>query len=212
LRTKIRPLVLPADADDGAIDLALTEFRNGYAAYYDRCKHSDSPAMRNPNPSVVLVPSVGMISFNKNAKEARVTGEFYRNAIEVMRGAETISRYTALPEQEAFNIEYWLLEEAKLKRQPPEKEMARKIALVIGAGPGIGLNVCERLLAQDARLQVFRGGESRTAEGAMLNRNNERGRISTYLDIFIVKLLSNKLIPNVVVRHKRAGECRKARS
>jgi rhamnulose-1-phosphate aldolase/alcohol dehydrogenase len=154
LRTKIRPLVLPADADDATIDSALTEFRNGYAAYYDRCKHSDSPAMRNPNPSVVLVPGVGMISFNKNAKEARVTGEFYRNAIEVMRGAETISRYTALPEQEAFNIEYWLLEEAKLKRQPPEKDMARKIALVIGAGPGIGLNVCERLLAQDATLVV----------------------------------------------------------
>ena len=154
LRTKIRPLVLPADADDATLDATLAEFRAGYEAYYERCKHADSPALRNPNPSVVLIPGVGMISFNKNAKEARVTGEFYRNAIEVMRGAETISRYTALPEQEAFNIEYWLLEEAKLKRQPPEKELARKIALVIGAGPGIGLSVCERLLAQDATIIV----------------------------------------------------------
>jgi rhamnulose-1-phosphate aldolase/alcohol dehydrogenase len=154
LRTKIRPMVLPAGSDEAALDAALAEFRQGYGEYYDRCRHEDSPAMRNPNPSVVLIPGVGMISFNKNAKEARVTGEFYRNAIEVMRGAETISRYTALPEQEAFNIEYWLLEEAKLRRQPPEKEMARKIALVIGAGPGIGLSVCERLLDQDACVVV----------------------------------------------------------
>lgn len=154
LRTKIRPLVLPAGSDEARIDAELEAFRNGYAAYYDRCRHDDSPAMRNPNPSVVLIPGVGMVSFNKNAKEARVTGEFYRNAIEVMRGAETISRYTALPEQEAFDIEYWLLEEAKLKRMPPEKEMARKIALVIGASPGIGLNICERLLDQDACVVV----------------------------------------------------------
>ncbi len=150
LRTKIRPLVLSADADDATIDAALSEFRAQYAAYYDRCKHADSPAMRNPNPSVILIPGVGMVSFNKNAKEARVTGEFYRNAIEVMRGAEAIDRYTALPEQEAFKIEYWLLEEAKLKRMPTEKEMARKVVLLIGAGPGIGYATAERLLQQDA--------------------------------------------------------------
>jgi len=150
LRTKIRPLMLDPDADEAAVDSALTGFRHEYAAYYERCKHADSPDMRNPNPSVVLIPGVGMVSFNKNAKESRVTGEFYRNAIEVMRGAEAISTYTALPEQEAFNIEYWLLEEAKLRRQPPEREMARKVALLIGAGPGIGRAVAERLLAQDA--------------------------------------------------------------
>jgi rhamnulose-1-phosphate aldolase/alcohol dehydrogenase len=154
LRTKIRPMVLEPDADEAALDAALADFRAGYAAYYARCQHTDSPAMRNPNPSVVLIPEVGMVALNKNAKEARVTGEFYRNAVAVMRGAETISRYTALPEQEAFNIEYWLLEEAKLRRMPPEREMARKIVLVIGAGPGIGWATIERLLAQDAAVAI----------------------------------------------------------
>lgn len=153
LRTKIRPLILE-DLSEAGIDQALADFRTHYAAYYERCKHSDSPAMRNPNPSVVLIPGVGMISFGKNPIEARVTGEFYRNAIEVMRGAEAVSRYIALPEQEAFNIEYWLLEEAKLKRQPPEKEMSRKIVLLIGAGPGIGQEIAKRLLDQGASLVV----------------------------------------------------------
>ncbi len=153
LRTKIRPLILE-DLSEAAIDQALADFRAHYAAYYERCKHSDSPAMRNPNPSVVLLPGIGMISFGKNPTEARVTGEFYRNAIEVMRGAEAVSKYIALPEQEAFNIEYWLLEEAKLKRQPPEKEMSRKIVLQIGAGPGIGLDAAKRLLDQGASLVI----------------------------------------------------------
>jgi rhamnulose-1-phosphate aldolase/alcohol dehydrogenase len=154
LRTKIRPVVIPAGSTEAEIDARLAEFRVRYAEYYDRCKHADSPAMRNPNPSVVLIPGVGMISFNKNAKEARVTGEFYRNAIEVMRGAEVISEYTALPEQEAFNIEYWLLEEAKLRRMPPEKELARKIVLLIGAGPGIGMSTATRLLDADATVVI----------------------------------------------------------
>jgi rhamnulose-1-phosphate aldolase/alcohol dehydrogenase len=149
LRTKIRPLILE-DLSDSAVDQALADFRVHYSAYYDRCRHATSPAMRNPNPSVVLIPGAGMVSFGKNPNEARVTGEFYRNAIEVMRGAEAVSSYIALPEQEAFDIEYWLLEEAKLKRQPPEKEMSRKIALLIGAGPGIGLEIAKRLLDQGA--------------------------------------------------------------
>jgi rhamnulose-1-phosphate aldolase/alcohol dehydrogenase len=153
LRTKIRPLILE-DLSEAGIDRALSDFRAHYAAYYDRCKHADSPAMRNPNPSVVLIPGVGMVSFGKNPTEARVTGEFYRNAIEVMRGAEVISEYIALPEQEAFDIEYWLLEEAKLKRQPPEKEMSRKVVLLVGAGPGIGLEIATRLIEQGACLVV----------------------------------------------------------
>ena len=150
LRTKIRPLVL----DNQDIDGALAEFRTQYQAYYDRCKSESSPAMRNPNPSVVLIPGVGMVSFGKNATEARVTGEFYRNAIAVMAGAETISEYTALPEQEAFNIEYWALEEAKLKRQPAEKELARRVAFLIGAGPGIGQSIAERLLDAGATVVI----------------------------------------------------------
>jgi rhamnulose-1-phosphate aldolase/alcohol dehydrogenase len=153
LRTKIRPLILE-DLSESGVDSALAEFRQGYAEYYSRCKRPDSPAMRNPNPSVVLIPGMGMISFGKNPTEARVTGEFYRNAIEVMRGAEAVSKYIALPEQEAFDIEYWLLEEAKLKRQPPEKEMSRKIALLIGAGPGIGQEIARRLLDQGACVVV----------------------------------------------------------
>lgn len=151
LRTKIRPLVYRPGDD---LDAALAGFRAQYAEYHARNKRPDSPAMRNPNPSVVLVPGVGLIAFNKNAKEARVTGEFYTNAIAVMKGAETVSRYVAISEREAFDIEYWLLEEAKLKRMPAEKEMARKVALLIGAGPGIGRAIAERLLAQDAAVVV----------------------------------------------------------
>jgi rhamnulose-1-phosphate aldolase/alcohol dehydrogenase len=153
LRTKIRPLILE-DFSVEAVDRALANFRQDYQTYYDRCRRDTSPAIRNPNPSVVLMPGIGMVSFGKNAVEARVTGEFFRNAIEVMRGAEAVSEYIALPEQEAFDIEYWLLEEAKLQRQPPEKEMARRVAVLIGAGPGIGMEIGTRLLEQGACLVV----------------------------------------------------------
>jgi rhamnulose-1-phosphate aldolase/alcohol dehydrogenase len=146
LRTKIRPMVLDS-LDDDHVEERLAGFRKEYEAYYLRCRHDSSPAMRNPNPSIVLIPGVGMVSFGKSAAEARIAGEFYRNAINVMHGAETVSQYVALPEQEAFDIEYWLLEEAKLKRQPPEAEFSRQISLVIGAGPGIGREIAEKLLA-----------------------------------------------------------------
>lgn len=149
LRTKIRPLVLTA-TDDNSLDSALSQFREAYKAYYERCKHADSPAMRNPNPSVVLVPGVGMVSFGKNPQEAKVTGQFYKNAIAVMRGAEAVSKYVALPEQEAFNIEYWLLEEAKLKRMPPEKEYARQVAVITGGAQGIGFATAKRLAIEGA--------------------------------------------------------------
>ncbi|MEX2243601.1 MAG: bifunctional rhamnulose-1-phosphate aldolase/short-chain dehydrogenase [Fimbriimonadaceae bacterium] len=161
LRTKIRPMVLKADGD---LDAALAAFRKDYAAYYERCKHPDSPAMRNPNPSVVLVPGVGMVAMGKNPTEARVTGEFYRNAIRVMRGAEAVSRYTALPEQEAFDIEYWLLEEAKLKRQPTEKEMSRQVALVTGAAQGIGRATAIKLASLGACVVMLDINEEKLAE------------------------------------------------
>ncbi len=151
LRTKIRPMVIEPTSD---IATELEKFRKDYAAYYNRCQQKDSPTMRNPNPSVVLVQGAGMVSFGKTPTEARATGEFYRNAIRVMAGSEAVSQYVALDEQEAFNIEYWLLEEAKLKRQPPEKELSRQIALVTGAAQGIGL-ATSKLLAQKGACVVM---------------------------------------------------------
>ncbi len=159
LRTKIAPMVL-----EGDLDASLEGFRKSYAAYYDRCKRPDSPAMRNPNPSVVLIPSVGMVTFGKTKQEAIVTSEFYRRAIEVMRGAESLSRYTALPEQEAFDIEYWLLEEAKLRRMPPEKEFSRKVAFITGGAQGIGFATATRLAAVGACVAVVDINETQLAQ------------------------------------------------
>lgn len=171
LRTKIRPLVLeglsnqsdPSGLSD-TLDQSLAAFREGYEAYYARCRRDDSPAIRNPNPSVVLVPGVGMISFGKNPQEAKVTGQFYRNAIEVMRGAETVGKYVALPEQEAFDIEYWLLEEAKLKRQPAESEFSRQIAVITGGAQGIGLATAKKLAAGGACVVILDINEEKLAE------------------------------------------------
>jgi rhamnulose-1-phosphate aldolase/alcohol dehydrogenase len=150
LRTKIRPLVLPAEADDAALDRLLADYRADYAAYYERCRHPDSPAMRDPNPVIYLVPGVGMLSFARDKATARIAAEFYVNAINVMRGAAGVDAYVGLAEHEAFNIEYWLLEEAKLQRLPKPKDLAGRIALVTGAAGGIGGAIAQRLLAAGA--------------------------------------------------------------
>ena len=157
LRTKIKPLYVnwdPYKEDVAALKTKLTSgletYRHGYKAYYERCKRPGSPAMRNPNPSVVLIPGCGMIAWGKTKSESRVTAEFYNCAVEVMRGAEAISEYVALPEQEAFDIEYWALEEAKLRRMPAEEELSRQVIAVIGAGNGIGKQVAVRLMKEGA--------------------------------------------------------------
>ena len=157
LRTKIKPLFVdwnPQSEDTEALKRKLASglegYRRDYAAYYEKCRHANSPAMRDPNPTVMLIPGVGMIAWGKDKSESRVTAEFYGCAIEVMRGAEAIDRYRELPQQEAFDIEYWLLEEAKLRRMPPEKELARQVIIVIGAGSGIGKETALRLAREGA--------------------------------------------------------------
>ncbi|WEF30730.1 bifunctional rhamnulose-1-phosphate aldolase/short-chain dehydrogenase [Pseudoduganella chitinolytica] len=157
LRTKIRPYVIafdPANPDFDAVaaslDEGLARYRDDYVAYYERCKHDNSPAVRDANPIIYLIPGVGMLSFAKDKATARIAGEFYVNAINVMRGANGVDSYVGLPEQEAFDIEYWLLEEAKLQRMPKPKSMAGRIALVTGGAGGIGQAVARQLLAEGA--------------------------------------------------------------
>jgi rhamnulose-1-phosphate aldolase/alcohol dehydrogenase len=159
LRTKIKPLYVDwnPQSEDAAtlkkkLAAGLEAYRKDYAAYYAKSKHANSPAMRDPNPTVVLIPGVGMVAWGKDKSESRVTAEFYNCAVEVMRGAEAVDRYIALPPQEAFDIEYWLLEEAKLKRMPAEKELARQVIIVIGAGSGIGKETAHRLVKEGAHL------------------------------------------------------------
>ena len=161
LRTKIKPLILSLAPDEDLSDEQLIldkisdsfeEYRKDYREYYESCKYSNSPAIRDANPVVILYPGVGMFSFAKNKQTARVACEFYVNAINVMRGAEAISKYTSLPRQEAFDIEYWLLEEAKLQRQPKEKPLSRKVALITGSGGGIGRAIADKLIAEGANV------------------------------------------------------------
>ena len=159
LRTKIKPLYVDWDPQHEDFDAlvakleqGLVAYRADYAAYYDACQRPGSPAMRDPNPTVILIPGLGLIAWGKNKSESRVTAEFYSLAIDVMRASEAISRYQGLPRQEAFDIEYWQLEEAKLKRMPPEKEFARRVVVVIGAGSGIGKATAQRVAKEGAHV------------------------------------------------------------
>ena len=180
LRTKIKPLLVDWDPQEGDIaalksklESGLEGYRRDYEAYYKKCRHPNSPAMRDPIPTVVLIPGVGLVAWGKDKSESRVTAEFYTCAIEVMRGAEAIDRYVALPQQEAIDIEYWLLEEAKLRRMPPEKELARQVIIVVGAGSGIGRETALRLAREGAQIvcvDVNEGAAQATA-GEITGKN-----------------------------------------
>jgi rhamnulose-1-phosphate aldolase/alcohol dehydrogenase len=184
LRTKIKPLVLSLGVNDDLSNSSTTkqsllpafeQYRAEYAAYYLECKHVDSPAMRDPNPVVIIYPGIGLFTFAKDKQTARVAAEFYQNAIQVMRGAEAVSSYTALPRQEAFNIEYWLLEEAKLQRMPPEKPLSRRIALITGGGGGIGGAIAKKLAAEGAHIVITDLSEERlTTAISTYNKDSAR--------------------------------------
>jgi rhamnulose-1-phosphate aldolase/alcohol dehydrogenase len=192
LRTKICPLVLnlPADQDLQEPDTVkeklapqFERYRQMYAQYYESCKHPDSPAMRDPNPVVILYPGVGMFTFAKDKQTARVAAEFYINAINVMKGAEAVSTYTSLPRQEAFNIEYWLLEEAKLQRMPKPKALSGRIALVTGSAGGIGKAIAQKF-ADEGACVVINDNDEQRLDGARAVFQQLYGK-----DVFIGEVL-----------------------
>lgn len=173
LRTKISPLILSLSPEENLDDVQqikekisplFNAYRIMYKEYYDACKHLDSPGMRDPNPVVILYPGIGMFTFAKDKQTARVASEFYINAINVMRGAESISSYVSLPKQEAFNIEYWLLEEAKLQRMPKSKALSGKVALVTGSGGGIGKAIAKKFAEEGACVVIADNHQERLLE------------------------------------------------
>lgn len=186
LRTKISPLVLDLATTQDLEDLpALKDklapqferYRQMYAHYYDTCKHPDSPAMRDPNPVVILYPGIGMFTFSRDKQTARVAAEFYINAINVMKGAEAISSYTSLPRQEAFDIEYWLLEEAKLQRLPRPKALSGRIALVTGSAGGIGKAIAKKFVDEGACV-IINDNDQQRLESACTEFQQQYGKDS----------------------------------
>jgi rhamnulose-1-phosphate aldolase/alcohol dehydrogenase len=194
LRTKISPLVLELTSDEDLSDVAALKtklapafetYRTMYAAYYNACRHPNSPAMRDPNPVVILYPGVGMFTFAKDKATARLASEYYINAVNVMKGAEAVSEYTALPRQEAFNIEYWLLEEAKLQRMPKPKALSGRVALVTGSAGGIGKAIARKFAEEGAVVVLNDINEERLA-GAKDEFTKKFGRdavATTLLDV-----------------------------
>ncbi|TAL42766.1 MAG: bifunctional aldolase/short-chain dehydrogenase [Chitinophagaceae bacterium] len=194
LRTKISPLILNLAPNEDLSNVANVKekisplfiaYRKMYADYYNTCKHSNSPAMRDPNPVVILYPGVGMFTFAKDKQTARVAAEFYINAINVMKGAEAISEYTSLPRQEAFNIEYWLLEEAKLQRMPKPKPLSGRIALVTGSAGGIGKAIAKKF-AEEGACVVLNDINQERLDGAVQEFEKAFGKdavASTLLDV-----------------------------
>ena len=192
LRTKISPLVLDlgpeADLSNAIairqqLEPAFAAYRDMYADYYNTCKHPNSPAMRDPNPVIILYPGVGLFSFAKDKQTARVAAEFYINAINVMMAAEAISQYTSLPRQEAFNIEYWLLEEAKLQRMPKPKALSGRVALVTGSAGGIGKAIAKRF-AEEGACVVINDNDAERLKTAVEDFNRQYGK-----DVFAAELL-----------------------
>ncbi|HJY23407.1 MAG TPA: bifunctional rhamnulose-1-phosphate aldolase/short-chain dehydrogenase, partial [Hanamia sp.] len=189
LRTKISPLVLNLSTDEDLNDVPAVKkkiaplfdgYRRMYADYYNACKHPNSPEMRDPNPVVILYPGVGMFTFAKNKQTARVAAEFYINAINVMKGAEAISEYTSLPRQEAFDIEYWLLEEAKLQRMPKAKPLSGRIALITGSAGGIGKAIAKKF-ANEGACVIISDNNAERLQHAKEEFNKEFGR-DTFAD------------------------------
>ncbi|MDZ4796320.1 MAG: bifunctional aldolase/short-chain dehydrogenase [Bacteroidota bacterium] len=192
LRTKISPLVLSLSANEDLKDAASVReklkpafetYRKMYAEYYTSFKHPNSPAMRDANPVVILYPGIGMFTFAKNKQTARVAAEFYINAINVMKGAEAISLYTSLPKQEAFNIEYWLLEEAKLQRMPKPKALSGKIALITGSAGGIGKAIAKKFADEGACILINDKDEVR------LKATSEEFKLQYGKDVFVSEIL-----------------------
>ncbi len=194
LRTKISPLVLSLKSDEDLSDItalkeklapAFDEYRKMYGDYYNTCKHANSPAIRDANPVVILYPGVGMFTFAKDKQTARVAAEFYINAINVMKGAEAISEYTSLPRQEAFDIEYWLLEEAKLQRMPKPKALSGRIALITGSAGGIGKAIAKKLVEEGAVVVLNDMNAERldSASNEFKNKFGKDAYTTTILDV-----------------------------